>query len=212
MEVNWRGEHSLTRQNGPSDDERASLKGRALELEHSLGSAGGEAVRPHVAALMLSLRQAGESAEDRAILQDLYAIDLADLPLFAIEAACSDFRKGAAGDGKWLPTQAQVREVAMRYVKPWADELRQVNAVLSAEIVPDDDVADEARARVADRAKRLVKDLAELADPFKAKQRRPMSEMTMADAQAKLDAADPSKPVPPLSDEAMAIFMRETLR
>jgi hypothetical protein len=124
-----------------------------------LAPAGDRALDPHIASLMVSLRYSSEAPEDRKALMRIWAADLADLPLFAVERACTDFRQGRAGDGKWLPTQAEVRRVAVKHAEAFRKEHTVVQSVLSARVV--DKPRDEAeRKRIADEARAMVRQAA----------------------------------------------------
>ena len=157
IETNQRGESSISADFAPSDDERRGLARRDERLAGWLAPAGERAVLPSISSLMQSLHHRGGDEESREVLQRIWASDLADLPLFAVERACADFRQGRAGDGKWLPTQAEVRRVALGHVEPFRKEHSAVRAVLSARMV--EKPRDQAeRKRVAAEARAMIRE------------------------------------------------------
>jgi hypothetical protein len=145
---------------------------REKDLTRWLAPAGEKAIVPYISSLMLSLKHQSEDEEARKVLQRIWAADLADLPLFAVERACADFRQGRAGDGKWLPTQAEVRRVALRHAETFRKERSDVLAVLAARVV--EKPRDEAeRKRLADKARAMVRRAAAQADVTGREERAP---------------------------------------
>lgn len=133
------------------------------DLARWLSPAGEKAIVPHISSLMLSLKHENEDEAARKIRQRIWAADLADLPLFAVERACADFRQGRAGDGKWLPTQAEVRRVALQYAETFRKERSDVRAVLTARVVEKPRNESE-RKRLAEEARAMVRRAAAQAD------------------------------------------------
>lgn len=148
---------------------------------------------------MVSLRHQSETPEDRKVLQRIWAADLADLPLYSVERACADFRQGRAGDGKWLPTQAEVRAVAMRYVEKLRKEQADVLAVLGAEVMQP--IAAEQKGRVLRKWGRIRDEIVAKADPWAKDPKKPYSQITPTEAQAALDRIQADSP-PPLAVSA----------
>jgi len=185
---------------------------RDRDLRQWLAPAGEDAVRPHVASLVMSLKHESEDEEAREIKQRIFAADLADLPLFAVERACADFRQGRAGDRKWMPTQAQVREVAERYAGKLREERADVRAVLEAKVV-EPRTSEESRAREIERWHRIRAEIVAKADPFGKPHGTPYSQVTPTEAQAALDRkrdAVEAGSVDPIvmSDELRAILAK----
>lgn len=117
----------------PSAEIRHALQARAVALADCLRPAGVARAQQEVAALIGLRPIRGDATDLRAVLA-IYGADLADLPLFALSAACADFRQGRAGDGEWAPTQAQIRVQALKHLQPIAKERREIEAVLTARI------------------------------------------------------------------------------
>jgi hypothetical protein len=166
------GVSSISADSAPTVDERAGLARREERLAAWLAPAGEKAILPHISSLMLSMHHKSEDEEARTILQRIWAADLADLPLFAVERACADFRQGRAGDGKWLPTQAEVRRVALQHAEKLRKEHAEVRAVLTARVV--EKPRDEAeRKRIADEARAEIRKAAAKADVAAGEERAP---------------------------------------
>lgn len=117
----------------PSAEIRHALQARAVVLADCLRPAGVARAQQEVAALIGLRPIRGDATDMRAVLA-IYGADLADLPLFALSAACADFRQGRAGDGEWAPTQAQIRAQALKHLQPIAKERREIETVLAARI------------------------------------------------------------------------------
>jgi hypothetical protein len=167
------------------------LRGR--DLSQWLAPSGEDAIRPHVASLVLSLKHRSEDEETSEAKQRIFAADLADLPLFAVEAACADFRQGRAGDGVFMPTQAEVRKVALRRVQKLRDELADVRSILAAEVV-EPVRSEKSRKEIADECRRMVSEAAAKAG---------LSQVTPAEAQAALDRLASEPPQPPVMSDAL---------
>lgn len=184
------------------------LVARDRELRQWLGPAGEDAVRPHIASLLMALKHETEDEEAREIKQRIFAVDLADLPLFAVEQACKDFRQGRAGDGKWMPTQAEVRTVALRHADKARKEQADVRLVLGADVF-EPIRALESRAHAIEQWSRIRADIVANADPFAKPTCKPLSQLRPADAEAALKRAlDNPLPSPVLSDALRAVLAK----
>ena len=158
--------HEIYSVDAPTADEREALEYRAARLTHWLApsrdeigiKAHGAAIKAEVAAVLgtMAIRTGNET--DAEIMLRIYVKDLIDLPLFAVQGACRDFRRGVVGDKRWAPTQAELRDVAQRYVSDLAKERRDIETVLCAKVVekPSDS---EHRKAVVEREKAKLKDM-----------------------------------------------------
>jgi len=140
----------------PSAPLRQALSDRRAELAPWLGASAAQAVVREVAGLFTGLRSRGGDERDLAIRIDLFASDLAGVPLWALTKACASFRRGEAGDGHWLPTSGDVRIVAMRHVDGLAREARAIDRVLAAKPVAERS-SPERRAELAAEARRMFR-------------------------------------------------------
>ena len=66
-----------------------------------------------LAMLLAALARRNSAEIDNAACVKVYLHDLSDLPIDAVERACSDYRRGVIGDGVWAPTSAQIRQAAL---------------------------------------------------------------------------------------------------
>jgi hypothetical protein len=207
----------------PTEDERQLLAVRQQELQFSLAPAGEDAIRPHIASVMVSLKHSSESAEDRAAIQRIFAADLADLPLFAIEHACKAFRQGKAGDGHWMPTQAEIRRVAEAQVHQFRQEQEAIKTVLAAIVVTTEDLDAQSRKRGLERWDKIKAGMVRDCNPD---HKKPLSQVTREEAEQNLERlkAEPVTKIalspalreklnlPPLGDDATDQELGECLR
>lgn len=140
----------------PSPPLRQALSDRRAELAPWLRSAAPQAVVREVAGLFTGLRSRGGDERDLAMRIDLFASDLAGVPLWALTKASASFRRGEAGDGHWLPTSGDVRIVAMQHVDGLAREARAIDLVLNAKPVAERS-SPERRAELAAEARRMFR-------------------------------------------------------
>lgn len=190
----------------PGPVELEAFARRRNELVGWLRPAGEEAIRAHISSLFASLRHRLDTAADESAMQRIFAADLADMPLFAIEAACRDFRQGKAGDGHWLPTQAEIRRAANEYARKWQDEYGELRQVIEAKVVPNlEFIAPERRARNAKWARGVAAEIAANASLGRAPRAKPLSDITPDEAESNLTrlvSEYPGRPVA-LSEEAL---------
>ena len=139
-----------------------------------------------IAAVLASLPRRAESQNDAKIVLRLFVEDLGDLPRFAIEAACKDFRTGRAGDGHWAPSAAEIRTQAERLARSYRDELASITEILGFADRPQEPSAVN-RASIATRFAGLRAELANNVDPFAAPKIKLLSDITPSEAQANLD-------------------------
>lgn len=77
------------------------------------------------------------SVEDAEKVQGLYVRALADLPRFALRAACATaLTRGLGGNRKFAPSPAELRAEAEREAHPLRDEAARLRRVLTARIEP----------------------------------------------------------------------------
>lgn len=183
----------------PGPVEREAFSRRRGELLDCLRAAGEEAIRPHIASVFASLRHASEDARDRAALQRIFAADLADVPLFAIDAACRDFRQGRTGDGHWVPTQAEIRRRAEEYAAGWRDEVADLRQVLDAKVIENRKwVSPEEHERIKAGLQGLAAEIVASNSIGRVSRSKPLSKVTPSEAKANLDrlaAEYPARPV-----------------
>lgn len=90
---------------------------------------------------------------------DIFRSVLADLPAFAIIAACRDFLTGRRGDG-WKPVPPDLRLAALDHVAPIAREQLQIEAVIEAQPEPERTSAENRKA-TADMIRSLLPSMRE---------------------------------------------------
>lgn len=119
-----------------SDDDRQMLTIRVKRIEAWLAPAEPASIADEVQKLFLSMASRTRSDLDVEMLVRIYINDLNDLPLWAISKACEQFRRGEVGDAKWAPTQAEIRQVAVRLTANVMNERDEAQRVLSAKVLP----------------------------------------------------------------------------
>lgn len=139
--------------NAPTPELRRDLQVRASALDHWLRPAGDSALDEITAIFMMPAKSV-EAGDAKARMR-LYERDLADVPLFALSKACSDFRQGRAGDG-WRPTQTDIRKQAEQHSQPFRAERLKIGNVLAATII---DIRDnpERRKAIADKLREVAR-------------------------------------------------------
>ena len=129
--------YSLAAADAPSEDLRVALAARCDAIDGWLAPAGPERAVEFYDGLMETMAHKEPADVEAATLRaKLYVRDMADVPLFALGLAVRDFRRGAVGDGKWMPEPGVLRVEAMKRVSNLAKERREIQAVLTAEIRP----------------------------------------------------------------------------
>ena len=115
---------------------RERLAIRADVLAGWLAGAGPSEVRVRVAALLAVLPVQGSKgdAADADRIQGLYARALANLPLFAIKAACATALTRGVGGKKFAPSPAELRAEAEREARAWRTEAAKIRRVLEARL------------------------------------------------------------------------------
>lgn len=138
----------------PTVEQRGYLAGRVTMLDAWLSSAGPDLTEIEIAALFdcMAMRS-GEESDLRAKIK-IYTSDLADLPRFALSSACRDFRLGIVGEGKWVPTQGEIRRRAMHYADASIGERARIRRVLDAQVVHPAQSDAARRKEVADAVRR----------------------------------------------------------
>jgi len=101
----------------------------------------------------------GEELDHRARLE-IYTSDLAGVPSAALSQACRDYRSGAVGDGKWMPTPGEIRKRAMWLADAAFIERGRIQQVLDARIdnrMPVDDAKRKAALAFAAETAAILK-------------------------------------------------------
>lgn len=149
---------SISSQSAPTAGERRALQDRRAELAAALGGTDESTVTRYVSLLLNAYpSKATTDTEKRGILK-LYFSALAAYPEWALAETCRRFNTGAAGNGDFAPTPAQMAKEAADVVKGAQAERVMISQVLDAEVYHLPDEAE--RARVAEGFERLVADCA----------------------------------------------------
>lgn len=116
-----------------------ALADRVQDIRAFLAPATPEEIAVMVAKLFMGLgrRNDGDVAASERVM--LYVEILSDVPRFAVEKACNAFLYGRTGDGKWVPTPAEVRREAEKHYSAWTAEITRINAILNAAVVAPND-------------------------------------------------------------------------
>lgn len=135
----------LPERSAPTAGEAAGLHSRLDEIGKLLTPADPETIAGNVAKLFVAMSKRSEGGEDEQERLMVYVEVLGDVPEFAISSACGDFLYGRAGDRKWLPSPAELRQVCAAKMAPWVQERERIKAVLTAEIVSPNDYGQRAK-------------------------------------------------------------------
>ena len=186
----------ITDRDVPTSSELALFDARAKELLGWLRPGGASVAEPILALLTAMPSQSGGGV-DHAMRATTFVEDLGDMPLFSVVQACREFRRGTIGEGHWAPTAAEIRRRADCHAVPYRAELAQIQEVLEfdgtvSRAQPPQSPRERVNALFAELMVDLARDRAEAAD--EARQR----------AQAALDAIDPTRPMPEMSDALKA--------
>lgn len=120
----------------PSGEQRQWLAERSVMITGAMQPLPEVDLRMEITALFATMgRRSGDDEDAKAIVA-IYLADLAGIPGFALRQACADFRQGRAGDGKWVPTQAQIRTRANEILVGPRKELGDIERVLTAKVTP----------------------------------------------------------------------------
>jgi len=128
----------------PAPDVMQALADRVQDIRGYLQPAKPEMIASMVARLFMALARRTEGMDDSGERVMLYVEILSDVPRFALEKTCNDFLYGRAGDGKWVPTPAEIRNAAMKHVQPWLAELDRINPILNASVIAPNDYGQRA--------------------------------------------------------------------
>lgn len=178
----------------PTAEQRQWLAERSIMISGTLRPAPEIEIEAELAALFATMgRRSGDEDDARTIIA-IYLADLAGIPGFALKQACADFRQGRAGDGKWVPTQAQIRTRANEYLVGPRKEIGDIERVLTAKVVPAVNRANQEFVQA--HAQETIRIL-------KANSERPTEiykPPTKKQANDWLESEDAHRPAPPISD------------
>jgi hypothetical protein len=136
---------------------RKSLENRLSLIKAWFAPAGEDNVKDHIAILFTVMAHRQFAEMDSKILIRVYMADLADLPAFALQRACERFRKGEAGDGKWVPSIGELRAETRRLCEDLEREKAEIVTVLTARVLAPPpktsikDLADKILSELSDR-------------------------------------------------------------
>ena len=146
---------SIAAEDAPSPEAREALERRVHRLSGAMQPIGERGAAAQVMTLKLTLETKARSDAEAEGLLDLYVKNLADLPTFAVIAACQDYQQLRAGDGKWMPKVPELRARAMVHVGPVQAERIKIERVLNARVRPSPCGA-ERKARVMNTAREVA--------------------------------------------------------
>lgn len=151
---------SISDKLAPTAEQREVLKIRGREIADGLKPADGNQARTVISALVNRLLVTYPQSE-RVSEQDAraaiagYVDALADLPLWAVNAACQGWIRGEAdGDNRFRPSAAELRTLAQRKLMPFRQEVEQIRRILTAQVYRDP--TQEERDRVTARFQQIL--------------------------------------------------------
>ena len=144
----------------PTGEVRERLEGRLAKVSAWLRPGGPVSMLDDIGMVITTMGMRGGSSGDFKTIAKIYASDLGDLPTWAVSQACKEFRQGVVGDGKWAPTQAEIRRQAVAHMGRWQDERTKLTKVLDAKpaAVPS---SAQRRAQVVQMAKDKLRTIRE---------------------------------------------------
>lgn len=178
----------------PSPAERNALACRRDELQAAMGGTGKPEIAARVARLFLRFPSAGKA--DAEATTAAYATDLMGYPLWAIDRGI--MKAIESWKSAFAPSSPELRAMVADAVKPYSDELRDLTAILDAEVFHEPD--DGERAKVAGQFAALIADLGIHA---------PIASTRFASAKDAAEAwleANKAMPLPQLSTAALERF------
>ncbi len=140
--------------------DRAHLANRVSMIDAWFAPSGKDAAKEHVQMLFAVMPRQAQSDIGVKLAIEIFAADLADLPLFALSKSCERFRRGEAGDSKFAPTIGQIREDVRRLTFDLDRERAEIKTVLAAKVLAPPPPTSEARARVREAADRIIREFA----------------------------------------------------
>lgn len=201
VELSDQGRFSISDRRMPVGEVREALDQRRAELASSLGSSDPRAVAKRIARLFARFPSSKVNDANIEATIAIYAGDLAVFPMWAIDAACISVITGQEGSATFLPSSIELRKACQRAMYSVHDELSDLERVLDADVYHEP--TPEERAKTLADFRVLVDELKLNVDPrdkAPAKWRPP----TKDEAQAALDRVDPTRPLPKLSEKALA--------
>lgn len=139
-------------------DERSALMARRVTVNAALAPASLGKIASTLATLGNMARRGQPSREMETALAKQDIADLADLPEWALSAACKAYRLAEIGTGEWRPTAGQLRTEAVKRMDWLVRERAKLARVLDAKVI------EEAPAQATpDQRKRISEGLRALA-------------------------------------------------
>ncbi len=137
------------------DAAREAGEARLVELAEALAPAGEDAAREIVAGLEAVLITAGRTPDNIEAAARVFVRIASECPVAGLRAAAGDFARGYAGQGRFMPTAAELAALARAKAAPWRAEQDRLRRALAAGLASVSPSADE-----KDRVSRLARDLA----------------------------------------------------
>jgi hypothetical protein len=144
----------------PTEVQRVWLAKRVEQIDGWLAPCGEAFATEQITAMASVMASRASATAESGLRMAVYAADLSDLPCEALSKACADFRRGRAGDGKWLPAPGEIRAKATAYADAWRYERHRIRTVLDAKVIDAAPLTDEQRAERKARFDGLLAELA----------------------------------------------------
>ena len=144
---------------------RAGLIARRVELREGM-KPGDAAKIGQVLMTFVDMRGGFRpaSAEQANYLDRLRAVDLSEVPFWALAEAARAYRRGEIGTGITRPTAGQLRKLAEDRAAPLFTEMRDIERVLESPTAPEPTEEDRARKKaLAHRMRELAATLTQSA-------------------------------------------------
>lgn len=133
----------------PTPAERAAMEARRHAIARRLDPCGLKVATAQAGLLAAMLKSPQDSDPERAVFAAKTGIAmLAEVPAFALVAACDDFVRA----GGWMPTYGEIQTAAIAKLTALRAEDYRLKRVLEARVAPIPDKGDLKRAVVAQAA------------------------------------------------------------
>ena len=127
-------QHEISPADAPHLELRSALESRLASIAAWMRPAGHEVATEEYRMLAANL-EAKDADDDTVMREQLGFLEAtATLPAFALRDACTAFRHGKVGGGRWMPKAGEVRREAEMRLQALARERRLIETVLAAKV------------------------------------------------------------------------------
>lgn len=150
------GNYSISKASTLTVELRAGLERRVSWIDAWHRPCGEDQVRPWIELMLGTLRMKLEDDEDADLRKRAYCLAMADLPIYAVQAACTMALRGKIGDGtgKWAPQPGELHVAAEQQMQALLREQADISRVLKAVVRQEPVLTEEDRKAVVARIRK----------------------------------------------------------